>query len=117
MGSAAGDLVCFRGNYSYYIVRAATGERIASSHLTAPARFDEGHLLALPGVFVVHPDTQHGHTKMFLYPAKPGARIGAIWSPPHPHATTYQSPMSHAWADGRLFIRGSDALYCYDLRK
>jgi hypothetical protein len=36
---------------------------------------------------------------------------------PHPHATTYQAPMSHAWADGRLFIRGGDALYCYDLRR
>ena len=117
IGSAAGDLVCFRGNYSYYIVRAATGERIASSHLSAPARFDEGHLLALPGVFVVHPDTQHGHTKMYLYPAAAGAKIGPLWSPPHPHATTYQCPMSHAWAAGRLFLRGADAVYCYDLRE
>jgi len=36
--------------------------------------------------------------------------------PPHPPATTYQVAMSHAWADGRLFIRGADAIYCYDLR-
>ena len=116
VGSAIGELACFRGNYSYYIVRAATGERIASSHLTAPARFDEGHLLALPGKFVLHPDTQHGSTKMFLLPARAGAEAGPIWLPPHPHATTYQAPMSHAWADGRLFVRGGDAIYCYDLR-
>jgi len=117
LGSALGELVCFRGNYSYYVVRAATGEQIASSHVTTPVRFDEGHLLALPGVFVLHPDSQHGQTKMFPLPARAGAKAGPIWHPPHPHATTYQCPMSHAWADGRLFLRGCDALYCYDLRR
>ena len=116
LGSAAGELVCFRGLYSYYQVRSATGERIASSHLPVAVRWDEGHLLALPGLFVLHPDSQHGHTKMFPFPAGDGARVGPIWSPPHPHATTYQAAMSHAWADGRLFIRGADAVYCYDLR-
>lgn len=117
VGSASGELVCFRGKYSYYLVRAATGERVASRHLPTPVRWDEGHMLALPGLFVLNPDSQHGHTKMFPFPARPGAKVGPLWSPPHPHATTYQAPMSHAWADGRLFIRGSDAVYCYDLRK
>jgi len=116
IGAASGDLLCFRGKYSYYLVKAATGERIASSHLPTEVRWDEGHLLALPGLFVLHPDSQHGHTKMFPFPAKAGARVGPMWSPPHPHATTYQAAMSHAWADGRLFLRGADALYCYDLR-
>jgi outer membrane protein assembly factor BamB len=114
--AALGELVCFRGKRSYHILRAASGERIATSHLPVEVRWDEGHMLALPGMFVPHPDTQHGHNKFFTYPARAGAQVGPMWSPPHPHATTYQVAMSHAWADGRLFIRGGDALYCYDLR-
>lgn len=116
IGSAAADMVCFRGNYSYYLVHPETGKRFSSHHLSAPVRWDEGHLLALRDRFVLHPDSQHGHTKMFLLPARADALVSPIFSPPHPWATTYQSAMSHAWADGRLFIRGADALYCYDLR-
>lgn len=117
IGSAAGGLICFRGNYSYYLVEPETGKRVAARHLTEPVRWDEGHMLALPDRFVVHPDSQHGHTKMFLLPARADGQISPVWSPPHAWATTYQSAMSHAWADGRLFIRGADAIYCYDLRR
>jgi outer membrane protein assembly factor BamB len=117
IGSIAGGLICFRGNYSYHLVRPETGRRVASHHLSAPVRWDEGHMLALPDLFVLHPDSQHGHTKMFLLPAREDSEVSPIWSPPHPWATTYQSAMSHAWANGRLFIRGADAIYCYDLRR
>jgi len=117
IGSTAGGLICFRGNYSYYLVEPETGRRVASRHLTAPVRWDEGHLLALPDRFVLHPETQHGQTKMFLLPAHKDGKVSPLWSPPHPWATTYQLAMSHAWADGRLFIRGADAIYCYDLRR
>jgi outer membrane protein assembly factor BamB len=116
IGSVAGGLICFRGNYSYYLVDPETGRRVASTHLPVHVRWDEGHLLALPDLFVLHPDSQHGHTKMFLLPAREDGVVSPLWSPPHPWATTYQSAMSHAWADGRLFIRGADAIYCYDLR-
>ncbi|QDU92313.1 outer membrane protein assembly factor BamB family protein [Lignipirellula cremea] len=117
IGSAADGLICFRGNYSYHLVDPETGKRVGSRHLTAPVRWDEGHMLALADRFVLHPDSQHGHTKMFLLPARAAGEVSSVWSPPHPWATTYQSAMSHAWADGRLFIRGADALYCYDLRR
>ncbi len=117
IGSTAGGLICFRGNHSYHLVEAETGRRVASYPLPTPVRWDEGHLLALQDMFVLHPDSQHGQTKMFLLPAKAQTGVSPLWSPPHPHATTYQSAMSHAWADGRLFIRGADAIYCYDLRQ
>ncbi len=74
-------------------------------------------VLAVPDRFIRHPDTQHGHQKFFVVPAKAGAEAGGIWVPPHPPATTYQVAMSHAWADGRLFLRGADAIYGYDLRQ
>ena len=117
VGTASGDLICFRGNYRYHVVRAATGERIASTPLSAAVRWDEGTMMAVPGMFIPNPDSQHGNTKMFTIPAAAGAKCGPMWQPPHPPATTYEVAMSHAWADGRLFIRGNDALYCYDLRR
>jgi outer membrane protein assembly factor BamB len=117
IGSAVGNAICFRGRYSYHVVDVATGARIARHHLPTAVRWDEGHMLAVPGMFVLHPDSQHGVTKMFTVSAGATGRVSPLWSPPHPHATTYQVAMSHAWVDGRLFIRGVDALYCYDLRR
>ena len=108
-------VICFRGGFSYHVVDLKTGKKLASHHLPTPVRWDEGHMLSASNTFVLHPDSQHGVTKMFTLPV--GGKVSPIWMPPHPHATTYQSAMSHAWADGRLFIRGADALYCYDLRK
>ena len=39
------------------------------------------------------------------------------WSPPHPNTTSYGPYMRFPVVDGRMFIRGNDAIYCYDLRK
>ncbi len=40
-----------------------------------------------------------------------------MWYPPHAHTTSYANQhMYHIIADGRLFMRGADAIYCYDLR-
>ena len=117
VGTVLGDHFSFRGKFVYQIVRIADGQRIAKSYLSHPARMDEGHMLGVPGVFIPHPDTQHGDNKFYTLPDRPDATVGQLWQPPHPRATTYQVAMSHAWADGRLFIRGADALYCYDLRK
>ncbi len=117
VGSVLGDHLCFRGKFAYQIVNLKNGKRLARSYLSAPARMDEGHLLAVPGLFIPHPDTQHGDNKFYPFPDRPGAKIGPLWQPPHPRATTYQVAMSPAWIDGRVFIRGADAIYCYDLRK
>jgi hypothetical protein len=36
----------------------------------------------------------------------------------HPQTSGYQTaPMSRCYVDGRLFIRGMDGIYCYDLRQ
>jgi hypothetical protein len=68
------------------------------------------------GIQEEHPrQRQHGVTKFFTLPARADATAGPLWQPPHPPATTYQCALGHAWADGRAFIRGADAIYCYDL--
>ncbi|GDY11892.1 hypothetical protein LBMAG53_07700 [Planctomycetota bacterium] len=116
IGAATEELLCTRGRYRYHLIKIADGSRIASSVLSEPARWDEGHLFAVPGVFFLQPDSQHGHAKFYPFPAQADAVIAPVWHPPFPATTTYQVGMSHAWADGRMFIRGKDALYCYDLR-
>jgi RNA polymerase sigma factor (sigma-70 family) len=40
------------------------------------------------------------------------------WHPPHPHTTAHANfPIVSPFVDGRLFVRGADGIYCYDLRK
>lgn len=117
VGTVLGERFCFRGKFAYQILDLARGRRIARSYLSAPARMDEGHLLASGNLFLPHPDTQHGDTKLYPLPNQADAQVGPLWRPPHPTATTYQVAMSPALVDGRLFIRGADALYCYDLRR
>ena len=37
---------------------------------------------------------------------------GPAWAPPHPHTTAYANqPIVYPVADGRLFVRGRDAIY------
>lgn len=48
---------------------------------------------------------------------QPRTNRSGIWYAQHPPATTYQADISHAWDDGRAFIRGAEAIYCHDLRK
>lgn len=43
---------------------------------------------------------------------------GRQWLPPHSWTTAYANqPINYPLVDGRLFVRGLDAVYCYDLRK
>lgn len=88
VGTVLGEHLCFRGKFAYQIVDLADGKRLARSYLSAPARMDEGHLLAVPGYFIPHPDTQHGDNKFYLFPDEPDATVGPLWQPPHARATT-----------------------------
>lgn len=45
-------------------------------------------------------------------------RIAGLWFPPHTHTTAYANqPIVYPVVDGRIFIRGGDGVYCYDLRQ
>ena len=54
------------------------------------------------------------YQQFYYYSADPGdfRRLGGVWTPPS-HAECTTSTM----VDGRLFLRGHDRLYCYDMRK
>ena len=66
-------------------------------------------------------DASHGPTPLNWYdvsvPSKT-KQLGQTW--PTLHWTTasyYPVLVSHAVADGRLFIRGARGIFCYDLRR
>ena len=65
-------------------------------------------------------DGKHGTTRMARYTTDPEnfhpTGPDEVWVPPHPNTTSYGPCMLHPVADGRIFIRGHDAIYCYDLR-
>ena len=51
-------------------------------------------------------------------PAAGHHRPAGQWIPPRPHDTAYANhAVSYPLVDGRLFVRGRDGLYCYDLRQ
>ena len=108
-----GGVASIRHLRTVRLIETATGKTLAADELPE-GRDDETHTSAMNGVFFPEMDTQHGKNGFYTRPLD--GKLSALWRPPHPHATTYHVPMSHAWVDGRLFLRGRDGVYCYDLR-
>ncbi|MGC9451724.1 MAG: PKD domain-containing protein [Oceanipulchritudo sp.] len=65
-------------------------------------------------VFIAN-DEQHGTTYPLVY-STDLSLIGQ-WYPLHPPATGYSVPWTTPIVDGRIFFRGNDAIYAYDLRQ
>jgi outer membrane protein assembly factor BamB len=70
---------------------------------------------------IVDRDGSHAATDFSFFEVNPRAgRLEALtrnFSPPHWHGTSYHPPHSFPYVDGRLFVRGGDGVYCYDLRE
>jgi outer membrane protein assembly factor BamB len=63
------------------------------------------------------PEGQHGGTLLGLLAPDLGT-VGSWWRPPHTETSAYNSqPVVYPLVDGRLFVRGGDGIYCYDLRR
>jgi len=116
-----------------FCLKLDTGEKVA----TAKAGGARTQLMfAADGRIFIQPEGRHGgqtfvmldgDPKSFRLLGPPKAPAGEVkhataaewqWVPPHPHDTAYANhPVGYPLVDGRLFIRGHDGLYCYDLRK
>ena len=86
------------------------------------------------GRLFLQPEGRHGAQSFFMLDAspnqlkllgadRPGSKGnhpvggGFQWRPPHSWTTAYANqPIAYPVVDGRIFIRGLDAIYCYDLR-
>jgi len=74
---------------------------------------------AADGRLLIDVDGAHRKTELMMFNADPHGfkQLGESWKPPHPHTTSYYVAMSHPYVGGRLYIRGADGVYCYDLRQ
>lgn len=98
---------------------------IATGKIAGRAAHDLGSVGATmvfaDGRLIVDRDGSHSATQLAYFETTPARDVfrplGEIWSPPHAHGTSYHPQHAHPCVDGRLFIRGADGVYCYDLRK
>ncbi len=87
------------------------------------------------GRLFIQPEGRHGAQSFFMLDSNPKALrilgqegldqkgnhpVGTAmqWRPPNSWTTAYANqPIGYPLVDGRLFVRGLDAIYCYDIRK
>ncbi len=100
------------------VVELGSGD-IKANVTFSDANWQEQHSFTMEGRYFPHPETQHKKSYLDMYEADPEqfVQMGDTWWPPHFNTTTYQTPLSNPAGDGRLFMRGHDGIYCYDLRK
>jgi outer membrane protein assembly factor BamB len=121
--SAAREAIC---------VKLATGEPVARVENVGGARTQTAFLAG--GRLFIQPEGRHGGQSFLMLAADANAfrafpatrtdgrlnhRVGSEyqWPPPHSWTTAYANqPIVYPLVDGRLFVRGLDAIYCYDLR-
>lgn len=67
---------------------------------------------------LLSPEGQHGSQRLQWLDAHTLKPLGPRWTPPNNSTTAYAvHSLGFPVVDGRLFVRGMDGIYCYDLRK
>lgn len=94
---------------------------VGSQHGDAPG---SNPLLFVAGdKLILSPEGQHGRHGFILFDADPSkltlhGNQEHKWIPPHASTTAYgRQPIVNPVADGRMFFRGGNGIYCYDLRR
>jgi len=106
--SRRGPLLC---------IESASGKVVAEEQL--PVGTLPGTNVLADGHLICETDGSHMSMNLHLIRAEPGdlKQLGETWQDPHPPTTSYVPALCHPYVDGRLFVRGADGVYCYDLRK
>lgn len=103
-----GPLIC---------IESATGNVVAEAEV--PVGSLPGTTMWVDGHLISETDGSHMSMNLHLIKANPTdlRQLGKTWLNPHPPTTSYVPAMCHAYVGGRLYVRGADGIYCYDLRK
>ncbi|MGD0899695.1 MAG: PQQ-binding-like beta-propeller repeat protein, partial [Thermoguttaceae bacterium] len=102
-----------------WLLDRATGKEVAVTKVSGPE--NHGFVEVAEDRFFVKPDGVHGGIHFSMMGATPETfkvmgKEG--WGPKFPHASSYAyKPTTMPIVDGRMYFRGADGIYCYDLRK
>ncbi|MBM4038676.1 MAG: hypothetical protein FJ290_09190 [Planctomycetes bacterium] len=117
------------GSQETFCLKLDTGERVGVAK-AGGARTQT--MFAADSRVFIQPEGRHGGQSFYMLDGDPkGFRVlpasgggdlkhpgAGQWVPPHVHDTAYANhPVGYPLVDGRLFVRGHDGLYCYDLRE
>ncbi len=95
-----GDIIGEISGYHYGIARA-------------------GHYQVMQDRLFIQHDGRHGFSRMVMAKLDPNdfeVITPEEWNPPHWTTSAYVNGEIHPLVDGRMFLRGSDGVYCYDFR-
>lgn len=114
--TVAGGRAYLLGRQLIRVLDVATGKQVAERKFDQHGPGSNPWLGVVGDRLLLSPEGQHGTARLvFLDKDLKGA--GQVWLPPNVDTTAYNSqPIVYPVADGRLFVRGGDGVYCYDLR-
>jgi len=126
-GSVHGESVpvVVRGKFVFTpdlrVVDLTTGKVLDQS--SGPRPLNGGYMQAIEDIVLVRQDGTHGeHAQFGFYKVAEDGSVRSFtetdWKPPIGGATSsYHHPIFYPAADGRVFLRQENGIYCWDLRK
>jgi hypothetical protein len=107
------------GAHEGKLVEAATGKLLGTIAIKSGV-VCEGHTILVENHALMTADGSHGSNSFGLIRwDADGPKDCGDWSPPHQQTSAgdHFTPMVFPVVEGRIFIRGWEGVYCYDLRK
>jgi outer membrane protein assembly factor BamB len=113
-----GSVVVVKGlTKTSYLLDPASGKVLAT--YAGDTGINECHAAIMEDKVIMSRDGSHGSSDMSILGATPEtfSKLFCHWSQPHPQTTSYHNKyMTWPMVEGRIFMRGWDGVYCYDLR-
>ena len=104
------------GKQRIRVLDVATGKRLMEREFGTHGPGSNAWLGVVGDRLLLLPEGQHG-TARLQFLNRDLQELAPPWLPPNVDTTAYNSqPILYPVVDGRLFVRGGDGVYCYDLR-